>query len=80
MMLESGRSKLYASLKTLQGQWEATEPHWRDSMSLQFTEQVLLPLEEMTGAALQAIDQLEALLTQMRHDCEGNPYDIYDGD
>jgi hypothetical protein len=78
MMLEGGRSKLYSALKNLQGQWDATEPHWQDAMRVQFTEEVLLPLQELTQVALQAIDQLEALLHQMQRECEGNPYDIYD--
>lgn len=78
MMLESGRARLYAALKALQGQWDATEPHWHDAMRVQFTEQVLTPLQGMTVEALQAIDQMEALLNQMRQECEGNPYDIHD--
>jgi hypothetical protein len=80
MILEGGRSKLYSALKTLQGQWDATEPHWRDSMRIQFTEQVLTPLQDLTTTALQAIDQLDVLLNQMQRECEGNPYDIYDGE
>jgi hypothetical protein len=78
MMLESGRARLYSALKTLQGQWEATEPHWRDSMSMEFTEKVLQPLQDMTTEALRGIDQLEALLHTMQRECEGNPYDIHD--
>jgi len=80
MMLEAGRSKLYSALKTLQGQWDATEPHWRDAMRLQFTEEILLPLQDLTRSALQGIDQLQTLLGQMQRDCEGNPYDIHDGE
>jgi hypothetical protein len=78
MMLEAGRGKLYSALKTLQGQWEATEPHWRDAMRTQFTEQVLLPLEHLTTSTLQAIDQLDALFNQMQRECEGSSYDIHD--
>jgi hypothetical protein len=80
MSLEGGRARLYSALKTLQSRWDSTEPHWQDTMKLQFVEQLLTPLQTHTAAALQAIDQMNVILNQMRRDCEGTPFDIYGGE
>jgi hypothetical protein len=80
MSLQEGRGRLYSSLKTLQAHWDQTEPHWRDTMKVQFIEQILTPLQEQTTAALQAVDRMDLILHQMRRDCEGNNYDIYGSD
>ena len=80
MSLDSGRGRLYGALKNLQARWELTEPYWQDVMRQQFVEQILTPLEEQTAATLQAIDQMEVILHQMRRDCEGNNFDIYGSD
>jgi hypothetical protein len=79
MSLSGGRDLLSGALKTLRGHWENTEPHWQDAMKAQFVEQILTPLEDQCGAALQAIDRMDVLLQQMRRDCEGNSFDIYGG-
>jgi hypothetical protein len=80
MSLDAGRGRLYNAVKTLQGHWDLTEPHWNDTMRLQFVEQVLTPLQELSNTALQAIDQMEVVLHQMRRDCEGSNFDIYGGE
>lgn len=77
MSLDAGRGRLYNALKTLQGHWDLTEPHWNDAMRVQFVEQVLTPLQDFSAAALQAIDQMEIVLNQMRRDCEGSHFDIH---
>jgi hypothetical protein len=77
MSLDAGRGQLYAALQTLQGHWNATEPHWRDLMKNQFVEQTLTPLQEHTAAAIEAIAQMDVILHQMRRDCEGDRFDIY---
>lgn len=79
MSLDAGRSQLYSALKTLQGRWDHTEPHWQDAMKLQFVEQILTPLQDQTAAVLQAIDKMDLLLHRMRRDCEGSHFDIYGG-
>ena len=77
MSLEGGRGRLYSALKSLQSRWDLTEPHWQDVMKVQFVEQVLTPLQDMTSAALDAIDQMDVLLHQMRRECEGSNFDIH---
>ncbi len=80
MSLQDGRGRLYSALETLRAHWDQTEPHWRDTMKAQFVEQILLPLQEQTAAALQAIDRMDVILHQMRRDCEGDNFDIYGSD
>lgn len=77
MNLDAGRSKLYSAMKTLTARWEATDLHWQDSMRRQFEEESWIPLEDLTAAALGAIDQMSTVLHQMRRECEGFSYDIY---
>jgi hypothetical protein len=80
MSLEGGRARLSSALQTLTARWEGTEPHWQDPMKVQFVEQLLTPLQEQAAAALEAIDHMDAVLHQMRRDCEGNIYDIFSGE
>jgi hypothetical protein len=79
MSLQDGRGRLYSALKSLQSRWDSTEPQWRDVMKVQFVEQILTPLQEQAAAALQAVDQMDALLHQMRRDCGGDGFDIHGG-
>ncbi len=77
MRLEAGRGMLYSALQNLQAHWDAASPYWQDSMRVQFVEQVWEPLQQQVKTALEAIDQLQVLLNQMRHDCEGSDFNIY---
>lgn len=69
MRLEAGRGMLHSALQTLQAHWEATTPYWQDAMRVQFVEQVWEPLVQQVSNTLEAIDQLQVALNQMRHDC-----------
>lgn len=80
MSLQDGRGRLASALETLQAHWDQTEPHWRDTMKAQFVAQILLPLQEQGAAALLAIDRMDAILHEMRRDCEGDPFDIHAND
>jgi hypothetical protein len=77
MKLDGGRGALYSSLKTIQARWDATEPDWRDAMRAQFVAQVWEPLQQNVTVTLEAIDQLQAILHQMRQECEGNDFNLY---
>jgi hypothetical protein len=76
-MLDAGRGMIYSALKALQAKWNATEPHWQDTMRVQFAEEVWTPLQGQTEQALDALDQLEVFLRQMGRECEGTTYDIH---
>jgi hypothetical protein len=80
MSLQSSRDALYSAHKKLLSRWEHVEPHWQDVMKAQFVEQVLVPLSDRVIAALLAIDQMEGVSQEMRQDCAGDPFDIYEGD
>jgi len=78
MSLQGGRGRLYGALQALQARWDSTEPHWQDTMKVDFVEQILTPLQEQTTTALQAIDQMDVILNAMRRECEGSRFDIHD--
>ncbi len=77
MKLDTGRGMLYSALENLQVHWDATSPYWQDAVQIQFVEQVWEPLQQQVASALDAIDQLQVLLNQMRQDCEGTDYSVY---
>ena len=79
MTLDGGRGILASAIKTLLAKWDTVEPHWHDTTRVQFVEEILTPLREQTLAAMEAIDQMQVLLAQMRRDCEGISYDIHEG-
>lgn len=76
-MLDGGRGALYSALKALQARWDATEADWRDAARARFVEQVWGPLQQHVAVTLEAIDQLQAILHQMRHECEGDDHDLH---
>jgi hypothetical protein len=78
MSLQGGRGRLFGALQSLQSRWDTTEPHWQDTIKGQFVEQILTPLQDQTTAALQAIDQMDVILSAMRRECEGSNFDIHD--
>jgi len=76
MRLDTGRGMLHEALQTLQAHWDETSPYWQDAMRIQFVEQVWEPLQQRVASALEATDQLQVLLNQMRHECEGDDSSI----
>ncbi len=76
MRLDTGRGMLYEALQTLQAHWDETDRYWQDAMRIQFVEQVWEPLQQQVGSALEAIDQMQVILNQMRHECEGDDGNI----
>jgi hypothetical protein len=79
-MLDAGRSKLYAALKTLRARWEKVAPQWHDAMRRQFADETWTPLEDQAAAALEAIDQMTIVLNQMKRECTDEDVDIYAGE
>ena len=80
MMLDAGRSILYSALKNLKAKWDGVEPLWHDTMRRQFVQEVWEPLQKNSAITLEAIDQLEVMLIQMRRECEGQTDDIFQGE
>jgi hypothetical protein len=77
MSLQGGRDLLAGALKTLLGHWDNTAPYWRDTATTDFVEHVLTPLQDDLATTLQAVDRMEAVLQQMRRDCEGSQVEIF---
>ena len=63
-------SILGESTKMLQTQWQQTRSTWTDAKSLEFEKTYLEPLPALVAKASQAVEELNVLLSKLRHDCE----------
>jgi hypothetical protein len=70
MGLQESRGKIGRSIKDLMAQWASTQVHWNDGNSQKFEEKFLRPLEMDVRVATSAMDEMAALLMQIRRDCE----------
>ena len=73
MRFGAARGQLYDAQKVARAKWQATAEAWADATRREFEEQVWEPLDAQVSEVLRAIDQLAALFTQVRRDCEFNP-------
>lgn len=80
MNLDAGHGALSAALKTLAAKWDGVEPFWQDAMKQQFVEKVWEPLLKYCNNTLEAIDQMQVILVQMKRDCEDASSDVLQGD
>ncbi len=56
--------------KRLQSDWQQTRTTWMDAKSLEFQKTYLDPLPALVAQAGVAVEELNALLSKARHDCE----------
>jgi hypothetical protein len=70
MGLQESRGKLASSMRDLMALWSSTQVHWNDANSQRFEETFLKPLEMDLKVAASAMDQMSALLSQIRRECE----------
>jgi hypothetical protein len=70
MALQESRGKIAGGYRDLMALWGSTQVHWNDSMSHEFENKVLKPLEQDLRSAIGAMDQMAALMTQLRRECE----------
>jgi hypothetical protein len=70
MGLQESRGKLGSSMRDLMNLWSNTKLTWNDVNSARLEENVLRPLELDLRNAAGAMDQMAALLSQLRRDCE----------
>ena len=67
----SGNSaKLSALTKALANHWRETKNHWRDEKSHEFERQYMEELLSQVDKAVTVMEQLDKLVTKIRHDCE----------
>lgn len=69
-MLTANRMRLAALTKTLLLQWDVTRDSWRDGRAQEFEQEYLKGLQSSVEGALEAMEELEAVLVQLRSDCE----------
>ena len=56
--------------KKLMVEWERTAAQWTDAKALEFHKEYLEALPSLVAQAGNAVDELNALLSKVRHDCE----------
>jgi hypothetical protein len=68
--MSGNAARLAALTRDLFERWRQTRSDWRDTRALQFEKDHLEPLEDAVKSAVRGITELEALLQQIRRDCE----------
>jgi hypothetical protein len=63
-------SILSEATKMLQTQWQQTRATWTDAKAVEFEKIYLDPLPTLVAQAGIAVEELNALLSKLRHDCE----------
>jgi hypothetical protein len=63
-------SLLEEATKRLHSDWQQTRATWTDAKSLEFQKHYLDPLPNLVAQAGAAVDELNVLLSKVRHDCE----------
>jgi hypothetical protein len=56
--------------KKLQTEWQQTRATWTDAKSRDFEKTYLEPLPALVAQAGIAVEELNVLLSKLRHDCE----------
>ncbi len=70
MGMQESRGKIATSTKDLFAMWANTKLVWSDANAQQFEEVILRALEQDVRMATQAMDQMGALLSSIRRECE----------
>jgi hypothetical protein len=70
MGLTESRGKLSRSIKDLIAQWSLARASWNDVNAERLEREILAPLERDLRDAAGAMDQMGALIAQIRHQCE----------
>lgn len=70
MSVRSGQAKLNRAAKDLLARWDAIKAIWYDENSRKFEENHLEPLRAKLRSAEVALAHMDAVLNQIRHDCE----------
>jgi hypothetical protein len=68
--MSGNASRLAAVTRDLFERWRQTRSTWRDARAAQFEKDHLEPLEAAVKTAIRGITELEAVLHQIRRDCE----------
>jgi hypothetical protein len=68
--LSSGTGRIRHALETLQLAWQEASDEWDDAVSHRFCEHHLEPIVPQVKMALDAIERMHMLMSEMQRDCE----------
>ena len=63
-------SRLAALTSQLSNQWQRTKEQWKDAKCEEFDRQYIQELLASVDKAVTVMEQLDKLVTKIRHDCE----------
>lgn len=63
-------SNLVQAVKDLSRHWQETRAHWSDVKSQEFERKYLETLPDQVARAMTVIEEIDALLRKVKHDCE----------
>ena len=70
MSTQGSSSQLEAAWRDLAAAWQHVSDDWRDTRAKEFEQRYLESLPNLIMTARRAIEDMDALLRRMRHDCE----------
>ncbi len=70
MSLRASGARLVAITRDLVTQWEQTKASWKDAKSMEFEKKYMEDLVASVDRAATVIQQLDAIITKIRTDCE----------
>jgi coenzyme F420-reducing hydrogenase beta subunit len=70
--LSTGSAKLHKAWQKLMVRWEETKHEWHDSVSSQFEEKYLTPMDPQITSTLQRMRSLAAAMSAAENDCDEN--------
>jgi hypothetical protein len=70
MSLSVCKTRLATVTRDICNQWDQTKHYWQDSKSQEFESQYIELLQGSVEKAVTVIDELDKLISKIRHDCE----------
>ncbi len=69
MNFQTGKQQLLDSNKQLKNNWAKVKEIWQDEKSEQFYKTYVLQLERQMKAAMDSIDEIDAIFKEIQKDC-----------
>lgn len=70
MNILANRTRLLAIARELSSQWQDTREKWRDQKAAEFEREFLDEIVQGVNTTVATINDLDKLITKIRHDCE----------
>jgi len=68
--LATPAARIYHAMENLEGAWQQSADDWDDPVSRRFAERQFEPMVPKLKIALDAINRMHQLLTEVQRDCE----------